>query len=341
MALSGTRGVYRSSDRGLTWSPVYSGLPFIEPTEVAFARDVPGRLYLALRGRGRLPLGRQGRLVGAVRAQRPDLRRAGGGAVGLAVTSTAVPAPTLYFRDPALGDWQSATTVPTRPVLDLAIDAGDPLVAYAGVDHPGKGRRVRWDLQDDRRRPHLGARPGSPRRVPTSCPSPPTPRPRAPSSPPRPRGRRLPARANGGVRPGPPWTATPRSASSSNVTVKHHSSSSLLFAATEGYGVQVSTDGGRPSPRLAGLSNLDVNAMAFEPDSDMMYAATSGIFKSTNAGTTWSGDRPDHGRGHGHRHRQRGDGQPNLGDGPGEGVAYSQTPGQGSRSPAGGWPRWS
>ena len=93
MALSGTRGVYRSSDRGLTWSPVYSGLPFIEPTEVVFARDVPGRLYLAFRGRGVYRSDDKGDSWAPFALERPDLRRAGGGAVGLAVTSTAARAP--------------------------------------------------------------------------------------------------------------------------------------------------------------------------------------------------------------------------------------------------------
>ena len=136
MALSGTRGVYRSNDRGLSWSPVNSGLPFIEPTEVAFATDVPGRLYLAFRGKGVYRSEDRGDSWApfALSDQTFDeLEVAPSDSTWLYGRAGT----TLYFRDPALGDWQSATTVPTRPVLDLTVDAADALTAYLGVDHSG------------------------------------------------------------------------------------------------------------------------------------------------------------------------------------------------------------
>jgi hypothetical protein len=91
---------------------------------------------------------------------------------------------------------------------------------------------------------------------------------------------------------GATWTELPNYgtvADLTNVTAKHPNGL-LLYAGTEGYGVQVSSDDGRSfAPRVSGLSNLSVNAIAFEPGSPtVMYAGTDGgVYKSTDAGNSW------------------------------------------------------
>ena len=76
-----------------------------------------------------------------------------------------------------------------------------------------------------------------------------------------------------------------------NVNVEDPSNPNLLLAGTAGYGVQASTNRGLSYvPRVTGLTNLYVNAIAFDPGSpSTVYAATDGgLFKSTSSGTTWS-----------------------------------------------------
>ena len=76
-----------------------------------------------------------------------------------------------------------------------------------------------------------------------------------------------------------------------NLTVPDPSNPNVLFAGTEGYGIQVSPDRGRTFyPRVAGLTNFYVNAVAFDPDApSTVYAGTdAGIFRSADGGTSWS-----------------------------------------------------
>ena len=65
----------------------------------------------------------------------------------------------------------------------------------------------------------------------------------------------------------------------------------MLFAGTEGYGIQVSPDKGKTFfPKVAGLTSFYVNAIAFDPQvPSTVYAGTdAGIFRSANGGTTWA-----------------------------------------------------
>jgi len=64
----------------------------------------------------------------------------------------------------------------------------------------------------------------------------------------------------------------------------------LLYAATEGYGVQVSTNQGATyRPRVDGLTDLYINALAFDPDTpSTLYAGSeAGIFVTADSATTW------------------------------------------------------
>ena len=126
-----------------------------------------GRAGAALPGLARargLSLGRQGRLVGAVRAQRPDLRRAGGGAVGL-------PSPLRPCRHRPL--------LPRSRPGRLAVGDHRPDATGARPGDRRRGRahrlprsrplrdrrRDRGRVQDGRRRPDLDAGPRRPRHL--------------------------------------------------------------------------------------------------------------------------------------------------------------------------------
>jgi photosystem II stability/assembly factor-like uncharacterized protein len=286
VGLSGTRGLFRSDNRGQTWAGASAGLPFTEPTDLDFARDVAGRVYVSLTTSG---------------IYRSDDKGTTWSQFGLnSETVNAVePAPsnsgyvyaasgaTMYFLDPGVGTWTSATTGPESPITTIAVDATQPLTAYAGADHPGTAAATGgvYKTTDGGRNwsrltgvlgqfdvVSLAAHPAA-------------------------TGTLYAATLNGGVYRssdgGATWTELPNYgtvADLTNVTVKHPSNA-LLYAGTEGYGVQVSGDGGRTfAPRVTGLTNLNVNAIAFEPGSaTVTYAGTdAGVFRSIDAGNTWA-----------------------------------------------------
>jgi photosystem II stability/assembly factor-like uncharacterized protein len=284
--LDGSKGLFRSTNRGQTWAGASAGLPFTEPTDLAFARDVAGRVYVSFLSSGiyRSTNGGTAWSAFGLNGQTVD-------AVAPAPSNSAyvyaASGPTLFFMDPGVGSWTAATTGPSSPIVALAVEASNPLVAYAAADHPGTGGATggvykttdggrNWsrlagvldafDLVDLATHPTTG-------------------------------GTVYAATLNGGVYRstdgGLTWTELAdygTVADLINVTVKHPSDA-LLYAATEGYGVQVSSDGGRSFvPRVLGLASLDVNAIAFEPASaTVMYAGTgAGVFKSVDAGNTWA-----------------------------------------------------
>jgi photosystem II stability/assembly factor-like uncharacterized protein len=75
-----------------------------------------------------------------------------------------------------------------------------------------------------------------------------------------------------------------------NVAVKDPNNPNLLFAGTQGFGVQVSTNDGQTFvPRVKGLGNLNVTSLAFDPGSpQILYAGTeNGLFKSSDSGSSW------------------------------------------------------
>ena len=75
-----------------------------------------------------------------------------------------------------------------------------------------------------------------------------------------------------------------------NVAVKDPNHPERLFAATRGFGVQLSTDDGQTFlPRNQGLGSLDVTCLAFDPDPpEVLYAGTdNGLFKSLDGGGHW------------------------------------------------------
>ena len=75
-----------------------------------------------------------------------------------------------------------------------------------------------------------------------------------------------------------------------NVTAVDPTDASVLFAGTEGFGVQVSTDGGRSfEPRVSGLTNLNINTLVFDAavPSTVYAGSDGGLFKSENSGGHW------------------------------------------------------
>lgn len=78
-----------------------------------------------------------------------------------------------------------------------------------------------------------------------------------------------------------------------NVAIRDPLNPLALFAGTQGFGVQVSADGGRTFvPRVNGLKNLNVRTLAFDmgdaSNPSLLYAGTEeGLFKSSDAGLNW------------------------------------------------------
>lgn len=289
LAASSNGNLYRSTDRGSTWTLVRTASgAFDTITDLAFVYDHPGRVYGVFYLHG--------------------LQRSDDG--GLTWTNYAaaagsmrlVPAPSnsnylytrydtsmsdLKFYDPANGSWQNPTTPPPARVAAIAVDWSDHLTVYAGILHPGTagsmgglyrstdgGRnfsRIAGVL-DSFSVTGIAVHPNDGNTI-------------------------YAATAEAGAFKtedgGATWTALDRYGAVGevvNVTLKHPSSS-LLFAGTDGYGVQVSSDnGGTFAARINGLTNLHVNALAFDPTTtSTMYAGTeSGIFKSTDTGNTWT-----------------------------------------------------
>lgn len=288
-SLSGSRGTYRSTDGGLTFASANVGLPYGTPNDLSFARDVAhaGRVFVALtndglyrsedRGANWSALGLNGQTVRAVEPAASDSNFV-----------YAAGATLMYFFDPAIGTWQAATTGPANPILCLAVDANNKLVAYAGADHPGTagntggvykttdGGRT-WTrlagILDQLDVVALAAHPRTSNIV-------------------------WAATDNGGVfrtdDGGVTWKELGNYgtvADLTNVNVPDPSNQFLLFAATAGYGVQASTDGGKTFvPRVTGLGNLYVNALAFDPTTpSTLYAATdNGMYKSADSGNNWA-----------------------------------------------------
>lgn len=75
-----------------------------------------------------------------------------------------------------------------------------------------------------------------------------------------------------------------------NIAVRDPLNPLALFVGTQGFGVQVSTNGGGTFiPRAKGLGNLNVRSLAFDTDDPrILYAGTEqGLFKTSNAGLNW------------------------------------------------------
>ncbi len=76
-----------------------------------------------------------------------------------------------------------------------------------------------------------------------------------------------------------------------NVSVTDPSNALVVYAGTEGYGVFASGDSGQTfAPRVTGLTNYNINAIAFDPSTpSRLYAASdNGVFKSTDSANSWT-----------------------------------------------------
>ncbi|MFC1852510.1 S8 family serine peptidase [candidate division CSSED10-310 bacterium] len=282
--LEGSKGTYRSTDRGQTWSGVNTGLPFTEPKDIAFT-SLSGRVYISLTDNGVYRSENKGDTWSAfgLNSQTVDM---------------LIPAPsnsdyvyallgqTIYYYNTST--WQTATTNPDKPVLDIVVDPTNHLIAYAGIDHSGVGGETSGVYKTSDGGDTWTYIPGvldsfdvvSLAHHPTEADI------------------LYAATLYGGAFLSEDgaltWTKLANYgtvADLTNVNIQDPSNPFLLFAGTEGYGVQASTDNGKNFiPKVNGLTNLYVNALAFDPDdTDFLYAGTDeGVFKSTNGGDSWA-----------------------------------------------------
>ncbi|MFC1851239.1 S8 family serine peptidase [candidate division CSSED10-310 bacterium] len=284
--LSGTRGNYRSDDKGVTWNGKNVDLPFTEPTDLDFAQDVPDRLYVSYNDHG---------------IYRSDNRGESWYEFGLnseTITSIepvnsnsnyvyAAAGSTMYYYDGSI--WNAALTNPVQTIICIVIDPNNANIAYAGADHPGTGGNsggiykttdggANWTFMsgplDSYDVVSIATHPSESNTV-------------------------YAATFLGGA-----YVSTDGASSwlklsnygtvadLTNINVLQDPTNPfLLFAGTEGYGVQVSADDGRSfSPRVNGLTNLYINVVAFDPDDpSIVYAGTdAGVFKSPDSGLNWT-----------------------------------------------------
>ena len=285
----GTRGTYRSTDRGSSWHLVGGvTLPFSQPTDIDFAHDQPSHVFVSFVGDGVWrstdtgdnwsSFGLAGNTVNSLVAAPSD-----SGYLYAWVGGSS----TLFFRNPGVGVWTAATVGPPRPVLALAVDGVTPNVAYAGCDHPGTaGSTGGIYITTDSGRNWA--------RIPGVLDSFDV---VSIATHPSESGVVWAATRLGGVfrseDGGQTWELLSNFgtiADLTNINLQDPTNEFLLFAGTEGYGVQVSTDGGKTfEPRVNGLTNYYVNAMSFDPDDPtILYAGTdAGVFKTTDAANTW------------------------------------------------------
>ena len=302
---TGLLGIWSSSDGGRTWTLVRQSVgPYWRATPASFAKDRPGRVYVTDQtgiyrsedGGLSWPLWQPNtvfsgcsptRLVSA--PSRSDYVYAGGCWFQGETMS-------IFYFDPAIGVWRRSETgiddgmpaVIATGVAAFAVDAADPLTAYAGISHTGgAGMRSGIVRTTDGGRSWtrlsavfdsysiwsiaLGPTGGDSILVSTE------------EGP-----------VFRSVDRGKTWTEIldfGTVADVTTVTVRDPSNPSVLYVGTEGYGVQVSTDGGKTFvSRSTGLGNYNVNAIAFDPVTPTtVYAGTdAGIYKSTNAANTWT-----------------------------------------------------
>jgi hypothetical protein len=281
-------GVWRSTDFGESWTQVSAD----DGPDLAFARDVPGRVYAALGWFG-LFRSDDGGVTWAFEYEHGSTQMSvvepAPSDSRYAYAASSIVDPGVFRRDPVSGAWEVAATAPPSTVASLAVDWTNPLVVYAGAVHPGTAGAVGGIYKSTDGGRNYARLPGPLDAYSVT----------AVATHPTRAGRVFAATAEGGVfrseDGGATWSPLDRYGSVGelvNVTLRHPSISSFILAGTEGYGVQVSSDGGRTfASRVTGLTNLNVNALAFEPGSSTdVYAGTdAGIFKSTDTGNTWAG----------------------------------------------------
>jgi hypothetical protein len=280
-------GTFLSTDGGVTWTlttsatPGASGRNETVDSAIAFARDVPGRVFMVAQdqvyrsddgGAAWTPIGGPAApVLGTIRPAPSDSRY-----VYVNVVNTTGD---FYALDPDVGGWEH------RPGggVNLAVDPQNSKIVYAnslaGIDVSSDGGRT-WSSR--------------------------------PLSPPGTGSEEVNGLVHHPTQPGVLWVVTrfdgvfhttdgglaweKQSAFGTvadvvTTALPSPTDPATVFAGTEGFGVQVSTDGGIFfASRASGLGNLYVRSLAFDPVTPTtLYAGTdAGIYKSTDSANTWT-----------------------------------------------------
>jgi hypothetical protein len=285
--------LHRSTDGGQSATLVDT--PFY-PWSTAFALDVRGRVF--------------GYDVYTNRVYRSEDSGNSWSEVGELESSTCaqfvsriVPAPSdstylyatdrtgIQYLDPSVGRWQCSEISYATSMELLAVDPSNPLIAYStfgnseaeGLSRTEDGGRTWLHMSgefDNQRIHSLAIHPREPRTILAVVSD----------------WRRYP-RPSGVYRSkdgGENWERFDNFSSVAdvvNLNIQNPWNTEELFAATEGFGVQASLDGGRTYQfRSDGLTDVNINALAVAPwQPGLMFAgADTGMFRSDDSAQNWS-----------------------------------------------------
>jgi len=283
---------WRSLDGGASWAQIAAGLDadprIFSGRSLVFARDVEGKL-LAVAKDGLYSSPDKGETWNLVKELPEELPKGSSNGMVVAPSDSRHVYVSryggLYSLDPFTNEWLVDSSL--RLASGLAVDANDPRIAYAGLQHPGTSGGIggiyktvdgghTWQrlpgLLDGLSVVWIAIHPASSDIVYVATPE-----------------LGVFKSENGGDS----WQYLNEYATIAdfaNVVVQDPVNPFILYVGTEGFGVQISIDDGLTFlSSVEGLDNYYVNVLTFDPeDPAVLYAGTDGgLFRSANSGATW------------------------------------------------------
>jgi photosystem II stability/assembly factor-like uncharacterized protein len=282
---NGNGEILRSMNSGDSWTQIGTVSTFASRVvDFTFAHDLPNRVYAALEdSNSSVRRSEDAGLTWTPYGNAPAPQRVFPAPSNSDYLYSLLP---LRYFDPEAGTWQIPATAPSGAATTLVVSWTTHLTAYAGMTHPGTGGVGGiWKTTDGGR--NWSRMTGvldsysvvaivlHPTKLDTVYAA---------------------TAENGVLRTddgGATWTPLDRFGTVGevvNMTSTNPDGEGMLYAATSGYGVQVWIEG--PNiflPFNVGLTNFNVNAIAFDNTYDAMYAGTAaGIFVAPISGGPWT-----------------------------------------------------